>query len=305
MKKIFYIAAILLVGSIVITYVFYLSYRNERLGELESRSQLIQTSHGPIEYQLSGESGPVILYLHGIPGGYDAGFSWPGYRVLSVSRSGYLRTPITVGRTPDEQARAYAALLDSLGIGSVVVMGASGGGPPAIAFTAMYPKRTLGFLGLFPISQSWHFLYEAPSFSRSDFWLWAVANASNNSFGRKVLGLFVPGEGAKRWISSGLSSLEEVWPPSLRANGLSNDIAQYKSLDLLNGREITVPTLIIHGTADIDVPYSQSEILTANISGSVLHPIEGGTHQMFSTRSEEIIPVMAEFLITVTHSLQE
>lgn len=291
-------------GIIVITYFFYLNFRNERFKELELGSEIVQTSYGPIEYQIIGESGPVILFLHGTPGGYDIGFSWPGYRMLTVSRPGYLRTPISVGRSPYEQARAYAALLDSLNIRSVVVLGASGGGPSAIAFTAMYPETTLGFLGLFPISQSWHMNGEDHALTHSDFWLWAAANASRTSFGRKVVKFLVQEPLMEEWIESG-NMLEHVWPPSQREVGLLNDIEQYEMLDLLNGRDITVPTLIIHGTEDVDVPFSQSELLTARISGSVLHPIEGGTHSMFSTHSEEINPVMAEFLSKVTKSSLE
>ena len=305
MKKIYYIVVTLFVGIIVITYLFYLSFRNERFKELELGSEIVQTSYGPIEYQIIGESGPIILFLHGTTGGYDAGFSWPGYRVLTVSRPGYLRTPISVGRTPDEQARAYAALLDSLNIRSVVVCGASGGGPSAIAYAAMYPETTLGFLGLFPISQSWHARGEDYAFTHSDFWLWAAANASRNSLGRKVINFFVQDPSMEQWIETGTNMLEGTWPPSQREAGLLNDMEQYEMLDLLNGRDITVPTLIIHGTEDINVPFSQSEALTSKISESVLHPIKGGTHFMFSTHSEEIIPVMAEFLSKVTNSSLE
>ena len=48
------------------------------------------------EYQLVGDSGPVLLFLHGTPGGYDQGTSVPEVRVLTPSRPGYLRTPIDV-----------------------------------------------------------------------------------------------------------------------------------------------------------------------------------------------------------------
>ena len=304
MKKIYYIAAIIFVGTIVITFLYYISFRNERLNELESGSQLVATLRGPLEYQITGESGPVILFLHGTTGGYDSGFPWPGYRVLSVSRPGYLRTPLSTGRTPDEQAHACTALLDKLGIDSVVVFGASGGGPSSIAFAALYPERTICFLGLFPISHSWRIM-EQPAFTNSDFWLWTVAKISSNSFGQKVAYFFAQGQAAKQWIEMGPDMLGDTWPPSLREAGLLNDMAQFKELDLLKGRDITVPTLIIHGTADINVPFSQSKLLTERISGSVLHPIEGGTHTMMSTHSEEIIPVMAMFIGRLTHSSME
>ena len=304
MKKISYISVIILVGIIVITYFVYKSFRNERLSELETGSQVAETPRGPLEYQIFGKTGPVILFIHGTSGGYDSGFPWPGYRVLSVSRPGYLRTPLSTGRTPDEQAHAYAALLEMLNINSVVVFGASGGGPSSIAFAALYPEKTIGYIGLFPISQSWRIIKQ-PAFTNSDFWLWFVAKILSNSFGQKIANFFTQGQGARQWIEMGPDMLGDTWPPSLREAGFLNDLTQFKELDLLNGRDISVPTLIIHGTADINVPFSQSKSLAERVSGSVLHPIEGGTHSMMSTHSEEIIPVMAEFISRLTNSSKE
>ena len=93
--------------------------------------------------------------MHGTPGGYDQSPEEATYRMIAPSRPGYLKTPIEVGRTPQEQADAYAALLDALGIDEkVFVMGASGGGPSAYAFAAAYPERTLGLIQLEAMSHA-------------------------------------------------------------------------------------------------------------------------------------------------------
>ena len=76
--------------------------------------------------------------LHGTPGGYDlalavAGlFAGSGLRVIAPSRSGYLRTPLSVGRTPAEQGDAALALLEHLGTEKAAVAGVSGGGMAAV-----------------------------------------------------------------------------------------------------------------------------------------------------------------------------
>lgn len=49
-------------------------------------------------------------------------------KFIIPSRPGYLRTPLSVDRTPKEQAEALAALLDTLKIDKVAVVGGSGGG---------------------------------------------------------------------------------------------------------------------------------------------------------------------------------
>src|ERR671923_138973 len=61
-------------------------------------SQVISTPCGPIEYAELG-SGPAILAIHGAGGGFDQGLvlggplATKGYRVIAMSRFGYLRTP--------------------------------------------------------------------------------------------------------------------------------------------------------------------------------------------------------------------
>ena len=94
-----------------------------------------------------------MLSVHGT-GGYDQRMGLEGFRVLAPSRPGYLRTPISAGRTPREQADAYVALLDALSIDQVVVMGLSGGGPSSMAFAAAYPDRALALIALEAVSNS-------------------------------------------------------------------------------------------------------------------------------------------------------
>src|SRR3989338_38204 len=111
-------------------------WKQQSQASLEAGSQVIQTARGPVEYAEVG-SGPVVLISHGAPGGYDEGVALarlaqaPQYQFIGVSRPGYLRTPLETGRTYEEQADAFAALLDALGIEQAAVLGVSSGGPAA------------------------------------------------------------------------------------------------------------------------------------------------------------------------------
>lgn len=286
-----------------VTYFCYSSSRTERFDSLATESQVVQTSVGPIEYQVIGESGPVVLFLHGTPGGYDQGFAMPGYRVLTPSRPGYLRTPLDVGSTPAQQAQAYAVLLDSLSIESVVVYGASGGGPSSIAFASLYPKRTSALIALEAVSQSWAPAVGAPSLVESDFMVWAALKFMGIE---RIVGFIVPDSANQQLIlqnpeASALmeASVWSLWPLSLRDVGLQNDITQFQNLNLLDGQEIVAPTLIIHGTEDINVPFVQSEMLADQIPGSVLRVIEGGDHLMPFSHYEEVVTAVEGFLETL------
>ena len=124
-KKITYSILTALLLVLVVIYFLYSNFRSARLAALERNSQIVHTTAGPVEYQFVGNSGQVVLLLHGTPGGYDQTTEIEGFRVLTPSRPGYLRTPLDAGRSPAEQARVYIALLDSLDIDNVIVMGAS------------------------------------------------------------------------------------------------------------------------------------------------------------------------------------
>src|ERR1051325_1787340 len=98
----------------------YATWRDATVARLEAGSRAVPTARGPVEYAEVGR-GPAVLALHGRPGGYDQGLLMARHigeglaRWVAVSRPGYLRTPLEVGRTPAAQAHRYAALLDILG----------------------------------------------------------------------------------------------------------------------------------------------------------------------------------------------
>jgi hypothetical protein len=111
-----------------------------------SRSSIVQTAAGPIEYATSG-SGQPVLALHGTAGGWDQGLNAAsgitpyGYRVIAPSRFGYLRTPWRGDASPVLEADTWAMLLDSLGIDRVAVMSWSAGAAPAMQFALRHPER--------------------------------------------------------------------------------------------------------------------------------------------------------------------
>lgn len=65
-----------------------------------------------------------------------------GFRVLTPDRPGYLGTRLTGNGSPEAQADLAAALLDSLDLERVALVGVSAGGPAAIQFAHRYPHRS-------------------------------------------------------------------------------------------------------------------------------------------------------------------
>jgi len=137
---------------------------SSRIQELEKGSEIVQTSLGTVEFKRHG-SAPYLLAFHGSPGGYDqipsfvTPFVYAGIGYISPSRPGYLRTPLDSGRTFDEQADTFAALLDELKVDKVVAYGISGGGPSAIQFAARHPDRIYSLLLNCALTQSHDFIF--------------------------------------------------------------------------------------------------------------------------------------------------
>ena len=113
-------------------------------GEIEQRQ--VQTSKGPVEYADVGQGIP-ILYFHGNDVGNDAVVMMEkslvddGFRLIVPNRPGYYGTPLQCGRSPNDCADLAAELLDQLRVERVVVIGTSGGGPPASRFAAPIRKE--------------------------------------------------------------------------------------------------------------------------------------------------------------------
>lgn len=306
LRKILKGLGIFLIVVVVGISAVYLVSRHRILNQLEAAGHMAQTSAGPIQYGLIGKAGPVILFAHGTPGGFDhtpffSASGFEGYRVLTPSRPGYMATPLDVGKTPEEQAKAYAALLDALRIDEVVVIGVSGGGPSAIAFAAMYPQRTLALIGLEALSQPSSKPLDIPSWMRSDFLFWTgISLATELGGGRAVVGMFDPADAER--IETSPDGLERIhnwlwaaWPISLRLAGWRNDSEQFMRL-ALPIRKVTAPTLILSGTADEEAPYEDAERLAAAIPGSRLYTVEGANHAMLLTHKDELNAVINEFL---------
>lgn len=78
------------------------------IARLDGASSLIETANGPIEYAEAGSGSPV-LFIHGAGGGFDQGLDMAepiaaaGFRLIAMSRFGYLRTPLPQDASPEKR----------------------------------------------------------------------------------------------------------------------------------------------------------------------------------------------------------
>lgn len=259
--------------------------------------RLAQTKAGPIEYTLVGQ-GPVVLRLTGSmddcesSGGSEALLA-AGVSILTPSRPGYGRTPLSVGRTAAEAADAMVALLDTLGISTTDVIAESSGGPTAIYLAARHPERVRKLILEEAISKNMKDLDPKGFQTRKKFYesqygymsvmLKVLARVAPRSLARVTMSIFGthdPDEAVKKMSKAeidGICSFYLRWQPSWGRAG-SNDMEQGTEDGAL--KSIKAPTLIVHSREDAAVPFAVAEYSHATIPGSELWEAPTWSHMI-------------------------
>ena len=304
---------IIVVSLIALFVSYYQFFKFSLVNDLNSHSKIAETKLGPIEYKIIGDKGPILMSIHGSPGGHDQNIiSSDAFRILILSRPGYLRTPLGVGKTPAEQATAYSELLDVLGIQKVVVMGISGGGPSSMEFAAKFPEKTLGLIAFEAVSYSEDYANKFPDdesmMNGSDFSMWAQLYFMSFLGTKKKAAMMLPNPKNRIRLTSNpknvakLKSMEwSIWPMSLRREGVVNDYQQFANLSI-PFEKINAPTLAIHGNEDINVDLAHARELIQKVQGSELRIIDEGDHMMMFTHAEEIDSLIKEFILRVSNN---
>lgn len=279
-------------------------YRTERersIQTLAENSEIFQTTCGPVEASISG-SGPPVLVVHGAAGGYDQGKiqseAFQEVTFISVSRPGYLRTPLSTGPTPQEQADAMAALLDEFHIDKTVFIGTSTGGLVGLHFALRHPQRCRALVLIsavnaplpFPVSP----LAVFSPLLADDFLPWSLLRSENLLLIRPSLRKQVAAQPEKLAVIDEL--VHTAYPMSLRLSGLLNDAIQIDHLAQISLEQVAVPTLVIHGTADEVVPFQQGVRSAACIPQASFLPVFGGSHYCALTHLELTFPAIRKFI---------
>lgn len=286
-----------MIVAIASTYPRYRGEMRAARGRLSTGSTILKTDHGDVEYSVRGE-GVAVLLLHGAGGGYDQGL-WSGkmylgqdgHKFISVSRFGYLRSPILEQASIRTQASLYKALLDHLRVGRVIVVGVSAGGPSATQFANDCPDRCRALILLSAVSMARSPGDKAPFFvglihliQQSDYAYWVFTKFMQPlildfmGIPTKVYRKFTPEQ-------KGLAQdmLDIMHPMRPRYEGTINDEKMIQAEGVSTDR-ITSPTLIIHAKDDALVSFGHAENAHAGIKMSQLICFDTGGHVMLSQR---------------------
>jgi pimeloyl-ACP methyl ester carboxylesterase len=238
-------------------------------------------------------SGHVCLAIHGAAGGWDqaydmAGIVPDGTGVLAVSRFGYLESDLPDDPSPSRQAEVYRALLDRLGIPSVVLLGGSAGSVAAVRFALLYPDRTSGVILLAggSFASAGETTGGPPAFLINDF-CFGLLRVLTPGFYRSMLGI-----SRREWRKASEEArqayrdqIKGMFPIKPRRAGILTDMEVTNNDPVINPEhysveEIKCPVLILHSATDPWNSPEQMARLASRIPNVDLVITPGGGHVM-------------------------
>jgi non-heme chloroperoxidase len=267
-------------------------------------------NHAPIElyYEDHGSGQPVVL-IHGYP--LD-GSSWEkqaavlleaGKRVITYDRRGFGRSDRpTSGHDYDTYAADLSALVSALDLQDAVLVGFSMGTGEVARYISRYGSHRVAkavFIGaLQPFmlkteenpsgavtQEAVDGMLETIKADRYAFFTGFLQNfyATDENLGTRI------SEEALRnsWqLATNISPYSSIWAVSTWFTDWRADIDK-----------IDVPTLIMHGTGDRNVPIDiTSRVLAKMLPSATYVEIEGAPHGMLWTHGEEINKALLDFL---------
>lgn len=256
-----------------------------------------------------------MLVVHGAGGGYDQGltFATPlaagGFRVIAMSRFGYLRTPFPADASAAAQADAHACLLDALNIRRAAIIGASAGAPSSMQFALRHPDRTAALVLLVPAAyvpradgappmktpSGTQFLFDTAL--RSDFLFWVAPRVARNTVIRALLAT-PPAvvEAASADEQARVAQLlDRVLPVSPRRLGLVNDAAVTSTLQRYALERIAAPTLVVSAEDDLFGTFDGARYSAEHIPGARFIGYPSGGH-LWVGHHNELMAELVTFL---------
>jgi 2-hydroxy-6-oxonona-2,4-dienedioate hydrolase len=273
-----------------------------------SGSRIAQTAAGPIEYTEIGQ-GPAVLLVHGAGGGFDQclqlarELAGAGFRVVAMSRFGYLRTPLPPDASPAAQADAHAALLDALGIAGASIIGISAGAPSSMQFALRHPQRCsamvlhvpLAWAPREPVTPSPVARFVYGRVLKSDLLFWLLLKTARPLLVKTILG--TPPEVVEHASAEeqrrAHALLEQILPVSERQQGLLNDGAIGTSIERFELEKIAVRTLLISLPDDLYGTFESARYSAAHMPNARFVSYANGGHAWVGHHREVLSETIA------------
>ena len=286
-------------GLLYSRYLHDIERARERIA---TGSRIADTPCGPIEYAVTGD-GPPLLIVHGAGGGFDQGIDFgrslaaSGFRIIAMSRFGYLRTPLPNDASAAAQADAHACLLDALNIRRAAIIGASAGAPSSMQFALRHPGRITALVLLVPVGVCIGAVFLFETVLKSDFLFWAATSFARETMVRAIIATppaVVANAGADEQARID-EVLAHTLPVSPRRLGLTNDARVIASLQRYELERIAVPTLAISLQDDLYGTFAGARYTVEHIPRARFIGYPSGGH-LWVGHQKEVVAEIVTFL---------
>lgn len=207
-----------------------------------------------------------------------------------IGRSGQVRAPFTVG----DLAEDARAVLDAAGVEQAHVYGVSMGGVVAQELALRHPERVrslvLGCTGA-PDGTA------TRAARRTALRGLLPVRLLVKAFPRQVAASLYGSGATPEAVREDLAVLASTRSPGRVVQAQGAAIDAFESVTRLGA--VGVPTLVLHGTGDVVVPWQKGAELAELVPGARLHLLDGAGHNFLTDATEEANRVVQDFLAAV------
>lgn len=274
------------------------------------RSDHIKTKDGVALFvKDTGGTGRAIVLTHAWPLNADiwdyqaAALSKAGYRVITYDRRGFGRSAKPdSGYDFDTFADDLAAVIDQTGVRDATIVGYSMGGGEVVRYLTRHNNRNVVKAGL--VGGAAYYLLKTESnpigadIGVFDGMKQGVRGDRKAFLADLLANVFFD---AKRPSTVPVTQavLDSALAMAMQA-GVPATIGCIDAFSKTDFRaelgSVKVPTLVLHGTADIPVSFEQAKATAAGIAGSRLIAYEGSSHGIVVTERDRVTSDLQAFL---------
>jgi pimeloyl-ACP methyl ester carboxylesterase len=279
-------------------------------GDLQGRTQKIRTRDGAqLFVRDSGGTGRAVVMTHAWPLSADiwnfqaAALSRSGYRVITYDRRGFGRSsqPAT-GYDFDTFADDLAEVFEQTGIRDATLVGYSMGGGEVVRYFSRHKGRNVvkaGFVG----AAAYYLLktednpggIDAAVFDGIKQGVLGDRNAYLAGLLKDVF--FDAGRPATHPVTQ--ENLDAALAMAMQASAAATAscVDAFSRTDFrAELASVKVPTLVLHGTADIPVPFAMAKAMAAGIAQSKLIEYQGASHGIVVTERDRVARDLQAFI---------
>ena len=266
------------------------------------------TKDGANHYYKDWGTGQSVVFSHGWPLNADA---WDeqllyigshGYRVIAHDRRGHGRSEQTWdGNDMDTYADDLAALIETLDLHDVVLVGHSTGGGEVTRYIGRHGTSRVAKAVLVDAIPPLMLKTEAnPGGLPIGVFdeIRAGVATDRSQYYKDLSALFYGANRPGSKVSQGIRDMFWLWSMQVGMKGAYDCIKVFSETDLTEDlKRFDIPTLIIHGDDDQVVPIADSALLSSKmVKGATLKIYPGAPHGLTATHKEQLNEDLLAFM---------